>query len=269
MLSSCKDEKVGILTTTTEVLNLKTLDDNQSLAISCSESWTAKSSESWCKVSDITGTGNKEVKVYGKNNFTGYSREATITISAGDKTKLVKVTQDVGKLLFEENFTENSRNWIYERDSLTESMSNGIFTIKNIGKAYAYFVGVKSILSDYTGNYMITMKYNHITGDRPFGLMFASKAQSNYYHIYFYSQGYYVVTKTQDGVTTKLIGTQTIAVNLNNIIYLIKNGNLCDVYVNDVKLTSFSLSTPFGSYAGMVSFPNSEIGVDYLRVIKQ
>ena len=269
MISSCKDEKVVVLTTTTDVLNLKTLDDNQSFTINCSDAWTAKSSDSWCVVSEVTGTGNSQLKVNGKNNFTGYPRAATITITAGDKTKLVKVTQNGGELLFEENFIENSRNWIQEGDSLKESMSKGIFTIKNTNTLYYYFVGVKPLVSDYTGNYMITMKYNHITGNGPFGLVFARQDNLNYYIIYFYSDGYFGIREIKDGTNITIIGAPSKAVSFSNTICLKKQGSSCEVYVNDVLVNSFNLATPFGSYVSLASFPDSEIGVDYLRVIKQ
>lgn len=52
------------------------------------------------------------------------------------------------------------------------------------------------------------------------------------------------------------------------IISMLKVGDSCDVYIDDSKIGGFELSNPSGSAVGFCSTPQTEINVDYLKVIQ-
>lgn len=269
MFYSCKNEpEVVILTTASDVLNLNPINGSQSLSISSNSAWTAKSSDSWCTLSDSTGTGNKEVVVLCSDNLSGLARETKITINSGDQSKSVVVKQTGGIVLLNENFSSNIMNWsIINNDSLSENINNGFYTIKNSCKVSAYFVGTKSIIPNFTGNYMITSKYNTVSGTQPFGLTFGFKDNQNFYRILIYPWGGYSITKRLNNVNTTVI-SGSMAFNNENTISLLKIEKNCDIYINDLKINSFDLSTPFGSSIGFYSCPQTEINIDNLKVVQ-
>lgn len=266
---SCKNEpEIVILTTTSDVLNLNPINGNQSLSISSNSVWSAKSSDSWCTLSDSTGTGNKEVVVLCKDNLSGLARETKITINSGNQSKSVVVKQTGGQVLLDENFSNNLMNWnIINNDSISENINNGFYVIKNSCKVGAYFVGTKSIISNFTGNYMITSKYYVVSGTQPFGLTFGYKDNQNFYRILIYPWGGYSITMRLNNVNTSIING-SITFKNENTISLLKIGKNCDVYINDSKINSFDLSTPFGSYIGFYSCAQTEINIDNFKVVQ-
>jgi len=194
--SGCKNEpEVVILTTTANVLNISPINGNESLSISSTTSWSAKSSDSWCLLSDIIGTGNKEIVVLCYDNLSGQEREAKITINSGDQSKSVVVKQTGGNIIFKEYFDDNSKNWAIRNDSLSENIMNGFYNVKNTSTTSSFFVGTRSIISNYNGNYLITMIYKQVSGSNPFGLTFANRNPENFYRILVYPNGYYNVTQ--------------------------------------------------------------------------
>ena len=267
LLNSCMNEP-EILTTSADILNMNTVNSDQSLSISSSSTWNAKSSDSWCSLSDSVGKGNKDIKVLCKNNYDGLDRKTKITINFGKQTKTIVVNQSGGQVLFDENFDNNDNNWIAPFDSVSEKINNGMFNINNTGKYYEYFIGTKSLIKDYTGNYMIIMKYNHVSGIAPFGLTFANKDKNNFYLFLLQPQGWYFLGNMENGLFTRIFNYPSASVVVYNTICLVKTGNTCDIYVNDKKLNTFYLTAPHGSYVGFYSCPQSEVNVDYLKVIQ-
>lgn len=267
LLNSCVNEP-EILTTSADILKLNTINGEQVFTISSDLNWSTKSSDNWCTLSDSVGKGNKDIKVVCKNNYDGQERQTTITINYGKQSKNIAVYQSGGIVLLNENFDNNSKNWIAPYDSVSEKINNGVFNINNIGTYYQYFIGTKSLIDEYTGNYIIIMRYNHVSGISPFGLTFASKDPHNYYLFLLQPQGWYFLGNMENDILTRIFNFPSNSVSVYNTICLVKYGNTCDIYVNDKKLNTFYLSAPHGSYVGFYSYPKSEVNVDYLKIIQ-
>ena len=76
LFCACTDE----LSTSTDVVRMTPVNSTQSLEITASSSWTATSSESWLKLSDAAGKGNKSLTLSSRDNYSGASRIAQINI---------------------------------------------------------------------------------------------------------------------------------------------------------------------------------------------
>lgn len=269
LFSGCKKElDVVILTTSSDVINVDPLNASKALTITANSNWTVKSPVSWCILSDSIGKGNKSIVLLCEDNTTGKSRETTISIQTGSIAKSVVVKQYGGLLLFEENFTDNGMNWNYANDSISETVNNGFFDIKNNFKNSAYFVGTRSMITNYTGNYMITTDYKIISGSAPFGITFGFKDNQNFYKIYIYPLGGYLVSMRLNNVTTTIKSGSSLVIKSENAIRLVKVGKNCDIYINNSKVNSFDLATPFGSMVGFYSCPQTEVSVDYIKAIQ-
>jgi hypothetical protein len=267
LFNSCINEP-EILTTSVDVLKMNTVNAEQALSISSNLAWNAKSSDKWCTLSDSVGKGDKDIKVLCKNNYDGLERKTTITINFGKQSKSINVYQSGGIVLLNENFDNNFNNWIAPLDSVSEKINNGMFNINNTGTYFQYFIGTKSLIKEYTGNYVIIMRYNHVLGTAPFGLTFANKDRNNFYLFLLQPQGWYFLNNIENGILTRIFNYPSNAVVVYNTICLLKTGSTCDIYVNDRKLNTFYLSAPHGSYVGFYSFPKSEVNVDYLKIIQ-
>lgn len=264
---SCNNEPVVNITSSSELLNLNALDGKQSLTISANSNWSAKSTDSWCTISDSTGTGSKELVVQTNDNLTGIARSTKITIKAGNQSKNVVINQSGGTIPFEDNFNDNSNSWIQDYDSITNTINNGYFDIKSKAKYYSYFVGTKPLIPSVFASYMITTKYKIISGFAPFGLTFGDKDSGNFYRILVYPQGGVLISKITNNVQATLINVGTKAITIENTISLVKNGENCTAYINDIKIGVFNY-VPFGFYVGFYSCPQTEINVDYIKVVQ-
>jgi len=263
-----KEPDIITLTTSSDVLNADPLNASVSLTITANSNWTVKSPVSWCTLSDSIGNGNKSIVLLCTDNTTGKSREATISILTGSLSKSVVIKQYGGLSLLEENFNDNGMSWNYVNDSISETINNGFFDIKNICKYSAYFVGTRSMITNYTGNYMIMLDYNTISGTAPFGITCGFKDNQNFYRVYIYPQGSYLVSMRLNNVTTTIKSGTSSAIKSENEVRLVKVGKNCDIYINNTKVNSFDLSTPFGSMVGFYSCPQTEVYVDYIKVVQ-
>jgi hypothetical protein len=271
VLFSCKEEPevASTLSTTSDLLNIKTIGGYQSLSISSTKPWTASSSEKWCTLSDTVGTGNKSMVVQCEDNLSGINRQTNITINAGDQSKTVVVKQSGGTILLDENFSSNAKSWyIVENDTLSENIIDGYYKFRNSTKGNSYFAGSKSIITNYVGDYMISYKYKYIAGKNPFGLTFGKKDNENLYIMYIYPSGTYEITKRASKITTTIKSGYSLNITNDNSIILLKVGSLCTVYVNDVKTESFDFPTPFGSYVSFYLTPTTEVNVDSYKIVQ-
>lgn len=269
LFSGCsKEPDVVILTTSSDLLNADPLTASVGLTITSNSTWIAKSPVSWCMLSDSIGSGNKSIVLVCDNNLTGKTRETTISIQAGDKSKSVVVKQYGGLVLQEENFNDNGMSWIAGKDSLLESINNGFFDIKNNFKISAYFVGTRTMITNYTGNYNIMMDYNSISGTGPFGVTFGFKDNQNFYRLLIYPQGFYSVTNRVNNVNINNLSGSSTVIKSENAISLVKIGKNCDLYINGFKIGTFDISTPYGSMVGFYSCPQTEVYVDYIKVVQ-
>lgn len=263
----CKEEPVVILSTSSDVLSLSAVSASKPITITSNQKWTVTSNASWCSVSDSTGTGNKDIVVLCQNNLTVNPRQTSITIQSGKQTKAVVVTQSGGQSLMDNDFLDYTTNWIsFVTDTISANVINGFYNIKNTCRSTSWYL-TKVIIPNFTGNYMITTKYQVVSGTLPFGLVFGYKDSQNFYRLLIYPSKSCIVAKFSKGVFSS-ITINSIVYTPQNTIKLLKIGNNCDVYLNDLKLNSFDFSNPFGGGVGFYSCPQTEVNVDNIKVIQ-
>jgi hypothetical protein len=259
---SCTEE----LTTSTDVLSMTPVNSTQSLQINASSSWIAKSSNSWVTMSDSTGKGNKNIVLVCKDNITGVARTATISIQEGNQSKTVIINQGGGDLVLNEHFNDNTGNWTFTFDSIKNSINNSFFDIKSVAKRLSYNIDNKPLNTQYLGNYMISIDYKMIWGTAPFGLTFGDIDSNNLYRILIYQSGGIVVAQSLNGIYSTVLSTSITNYKNENTVNLVKVGTICTVYFNGLNVGTFTLSSPYGSYVGFVSCPQTEVLVDYLKI---
>jgi len=268
LFCSCNNEAADVITTSNDSLTVVALNGSRSLAIGASTAWNAKSSDSWCTLSDSTGVSNKSITLKCQDNITGIPREAKITIQANKQTKTVVVSQSCGTTLLDEGFANNSKGWTQPLDSVANVVDNGVLSIINTAKNYYYFIGVKSLIPEFTGSYMISTDYKVISGTAPFGLVFGAKDPSNYYRLLIFPSGGFTVYQISNAVYTAIKSEATAFVKSENKIRIVKILTNCSVYLNDHRIADFDYSKPYGSYVGFFSCPQTDIEVDYLKINK-
>ena len=266
VFSSCNKETADLITTSCDSLKVTALPVSQSFTVNSKSSWSVESSEDWCTLSDSIGTGNKSLVVSFKDNLTGLSREAQIVIQSESQTKSIVVKQDGGTVLIDERFSDNRNSWILRYDSITNDVYGGFFHIKNNSWRYSYFICPKSLIPQYTGNFMLSTHFKTLSGTAPFGIVFGLNNFSNDYIILLYPEGgIYVFHLTSDG-STVLMNESSSYVTTENSLKVVKSGLSCTVFVNDFEIGDFDCSTTSGPYVGFFSCPQTDVIVDYLKI---
>jgi len=217
-------------------------------------------------MSDSTGKGNNSIVLTCRDNYSGVARAAQITIQEGKQTKTVFVNQDGGEIMLNEHFIDNSLNWNISTDSIKATIGNSYYSIKSDAKFYSNFVGAKSLIPFYSGDYMISTKFNISFGTSPFGLAFGQKDSYNFYRIIVFQEGAIVVSQKLNGTYSTIYNTVITNYQNENTLSLVKVGNNCTIYFNDLNMGKFNYSTPFGPYVGFYSTPQTTVMIDYLKI---
>ena len=259
---SCTED----LTTSTDVLTMTPVNSTQSLQINASSSWIAKSSANWVTMSDSTGKGNQSIVLACSDNCSGVARTAKISIQEGSQSKTVIINQGGGDVLLNEDFKDNTFNWIMVSDSVLNTINNSYFDIKSLAKYYTNYVGTKSLIPQYTGNYIISTDFKIIAGTSPFGLTFGNKDPNNFYRILIFPTNGILVSQKSNGIYTNVFSTTISNYKAENTVSLVKIGIYCKIYLNGKNMGNFNFSAPYGSYVGFYILPQSEVLVDYLRI---
>ena len=102
---------------------------NDTFTIKSNSSWTVTSNKpSWCTVDKSSGSDNATIKVSVTDNTSESSRDAIITVNAGDITKQVNVTQDGTQL----KLSVDKLSYTPASDSKTFTItSNGSWTVSS------------------------------------------------------------------------------------------------------------------------------------------
>lgn len=262
MFFSCTDE----LSISTDVVAMLAKNSTQSIEITASSNWVAKCSNKWVTMSDSTGKGNKSIDLTCKDNYSGAARTAQITIQEGKQTKTVIINQDGGEILLNEHFNDNSLNWIITNDSIKTTIANSYYSIRSDTKYYSNLVGTKSLIPFYAGDYMISTNYKITLGTGAFGLTFGFKDTSNFYRILVFQEGVIIVSQIANRNFLTIYNTVITNYQNENTLSLVKVGNNCTIYFNDLNMGKFNFSTPFGPYVGFYSTPQTTVMVDYLKI---
>lgn len=262
LFCACTDE----LSISTDVITMTPVNSTKSLDISASSSWTATSSDSWLVLSDAAGKGNKTITLSSQDNYSGAIRIAKINIQAGKLSKTVMVQQGGGEVKLNENFIDNSMSWNASGDSVKTTIDNGYLNIRCDAKYYSFLAGTKSLVPFYTSDYMISTKFKILFGTAPFGLTFGYKDASNFYRILVLQNGSILVSQIVNR-SFQTVYSSTIASYQNeNTLSLVKIGDQCTIYFNDVNMGKFNFAIPFGSYVGFYVQAQTTVMVDYLKI---
>lgn len=68
-------------------------EDTYTVKINSNTDWHASSNQSWCKVSSNTGTSNSNISILLEANITTSARQATVTVTAGNKQQTITINQ--------------------------------------------------------------------------------------------------------------------------------------------------------------------------------
>lgn len=93
VLFSCTKKEVVELTVSTLAVNYEAAGGEQSVTITCNDHWTASATVDWITLSAKSGDGNATLKITVPENKSIESREADVTVSAGEIKRVVKVGQ--------------------------------------------------------------------------------------------------------------------------------------------------------------------------------
>jgi hypothetical protein len=217
-------------------------------------------------LSDSIGKGNKSIVLVCSDNYSGAARTATISIQEGNKSKSVIVTQGGGDVLLNEDFKDNTLKWITANDSVQNTINNSYYDIKSVAKYYSYFIGTKSLIPLYTGDYMISTDFKIIWGTSPFGLTFGYKDSNNFYRILIFPAGGILISQKLNGTYSTILSVSISNYKNENTVSLVKVGTICAIYFNGIKIGTFNFTSPYGSYVGFYTVPQTEVMVDYLKI---
>ena len=90
---SCTKTKVVELTVSPMAVSFETAGGSNTVSVTCNDSWTVTSDADWITISPDKGDGNGSIKITAPENKSLESRQATVTVSAGDVKRSVQVAQ--------------------------------------------------------------------------------------------------------------------------------------------------------------------------------
>lgn len=115
-------EIVPNLSVSPESLSVTASDQTSSFNISCNTNWTVSSNQTWCTPSETSGNGSKTITCSIAANTQSQTRTAIITVSAGNFSKTVTVTQE-GKAEIIPNLSVSPESLSVTADDQTSSFS--------------------------------------------------------------------------------------------------------------------------------------------------
>ncbi|HEY4786334.1 MAG TPA: BACON domain-containing protein [Bacteroidales bacterium] len=270
-LSSCKKEEASVLKVddSQSTLSLSVLNASTTLNLTSNVNWTITSDQQWCTLSDLAGNGNKGIVVSCEDNLTGVRRDAKLTIEGEGLSQSVVVQQTGGTVQLNDYFNDNTNNWYMSgvNDSMLYIITNGCFDFKNNCKNTTYAFAPKNVLSG-TDNFVVNISYSRVSGTGGFGVSVGGSDWNNLYRIILYKNAYYV-EKRDNGTYSTMIYPVSCSLNStgNNNLRLVKINSSCDIYINDIKVNSFSIS-PYGGIVAYYLMVQTEINVDMMRITK-
>ena len=94
LLFSCEPEpKVIELSVSPKSVSFETAGGEQTVSITCNDTWSVNSTADWLTISPKSGTDNGSIKITASANDSFDVRSADLTVTAGDKSQAIKVNQ--------------------------------------------------------------------------------------------------------------------------------------------------------------------------------
>jgi hypothetical protein len=178
------------------------------------------------------------------------------------------------KIIFSEDFSNNSRNWSVIKDSnALWKIENGKYYRENFKKlSYATF---KPVDINIENNFSISLTTTHLSGvsNYGYGLVFGARDKKNRFEFVINASGQFVVYKTTEGVYSDLVKwTASSAIKKNNnednALMIKKQGNDWKFYINDQFVGAVPAEPFFGYGFGLSSVGMQAVVFDNL-VIKE
>lgn len=174
--------------------------------------------------------------------------------------------------IFIEDFDNNYNEWHIVDDEYAEtSLSNGNYVFEHKIDESGYYV-YYPVYIDTDTNFEIETTLYQIRGhdDRGYGLNWGMDDGNNYYTFDITDNGYYRVSKSEDGEWYDLIDwTESEHIETfgwKNTLLLQKVDNLYNFYINGKFVNSIGFQPFFGNYLGYEIWLKQKIAVDNLYV---
>ncbi len=146
-------------------------------------------------------------------------------------------------MVFREEFVNNDRNWHVEyvgrRSTFLENQAYIQEGYNN--KAVCYTTQLVQL--DPSRDFKITMETWHLAGrmDKPYGFSFGPDRNDATYYCTIAADGRFMITNGTKKVADWCISTAIHPRHNQNKLTIAKEGSTCFLYINDQKVTSFSI----------------------------
>jgi hypothetical protein len=188
-------------------------------------------------------------------------------------TEAAEQNPEMGDVIFEDDFVDNSNNWYVGLDSETDSViEDGQFKVKVLMQDTSFSFDPPVVISDAD----ITVDTEFLEGapeNAGYGFLCNAKDADNRYRIRIAPDGYYAINKTVNGTTTDLINwTSAGAINqgvgaVNHMRVVCSEGHIT-LYINDVLLSDVvDTELSGGAFSLLVaSYKNKESDTSPIKV---
>ena len=184
-----------------------------------------------------------------------------------------------GSILFKEDYQTHNNNW-YSNYDFKDSNYIYIATLDNPGNHYYLFRNRRN-----SGGYIVPIPYKNIpkagysieinarhfdgTEDAGYGIKFGASGWTNCYNFNISANGYYRISKNENGVYTNLVSWTTSSVIsrglATNKLEVRVYSNYSEFYINGQYIRRMDI-TPFGNSAGLEVYNNQTVYYDDLYI---
>ncbi|MGZ3846416.1 MAG: hypothetical protein ACXVBH_10200 [Flavisolibacter sp.] len=212
----------------------------------------------------------------GASSFAGYKTKSTNYTS---NSQTYSTNNSSGNILFKEDFQTSDNNWYSNYDfkdsnyiyiSTLDNPNNHYYLFRN-RKANGGFMVPLPFKSIPSSNYSIEISAKHFDGieDNAYGIKFAGSGWNNCYNFSISANGYYRISKKEDGVFSNIVSwTASTAINTGtatNKLEVHVFSTYTEFYINGQYIQKVDL-TPFGSTAGLEVYNSQTIYFDDLYI---
>ncbi|MGZ3938044.1 MAG: hypothetical protein ACXVLT_05010 [Flavisolibacter sp.] len=212
----------------------------------------------------------------GASSFAGYKTKSTNYTS---NSQTYSTNNSSGNILFKEDFQTSDNNWYSNYDfkdsnyiyiSTLDNPNNHYYLFRN-RKANGGFMVPLPFKSIPSSNYSIEINAKHFDGieDNAYGIKFAGSGWNNCYNFSISANGYYRISKKEDGVFSNIVSwTASTAINTGtatNKLEVHVFSTYTEFYINGQYIQKVDL-TPFGSTAGLEVYNSQTIYFDDLYI---
>lgn len=176
------------------------------------------------------------------------------------------------KVPVNESFYNNANNWVEgNTNSYNAKINNGAFEIERKEKGGLFFKN--EVALNTQKDFIIETELSKISGNNEevYGISFGRKNSANEYGFFITNAGNYLFRKLENNDYSPLIPwtySKYIQQNKynNNIIKIVKTGNLLRFYINNSFVNEYPFKPFFGNKIGFTVYNLQKIKVNYLNI---